>query len=192
MKTKIKNIISIILIVLVVFILGVNIYSMYLTSKGDILPMPLGFNISFTETGSMEPNMPQNSLVFIIKDKTYEVNDIVAFRQEPNDKVCTVHRIVKIDGDTIITKGDANNGNDPAINKNDIKGRVLFHIPKIGLTLFKIKEFISRPLIKTIVFLVLIAAIVFSFIPVKNKKSSPTIDEIKAEIERLKQDTKQD
>ena len=192
MKTKIKNIISIILAVLVVFILGVNIYSMYLSSRGDILPMPLGFNISFTETGSMEPNMPQNSLVIIIKDKSYEIGDIVAFQKDADDTVCTVHRIVKIEGDVITTKGDANDGADPSININDIKGRVLFHIPKIGLTLIKIKEFVSRPIVKTVILLIFVAALVLSFIPQKKKTDEPSIDEIKAEIEKLRQENKED
>lgn len=186
MKPKIKNIISIVLAVLVVFILAINIYTMHLSKRGDILPMPLGFNVSFTETGSMEPNMPQNSLVFIIKDRSYEIDDIVAFKKNPNDKVCTVHRIVKIEGDTVITKGDANDGNDPSIKMSEIKGRVLFHIPKVGLTLIKIKSFISKPIIKATIFTILIVALVISFIPFKKKESDPSIDEIRSEIERLK------
>ena len=40
---------------------------------------------------------------------------------------------MKIDGDKLITKGDANNTEDKAITKDDIIGKVISVYPKVGI-----------------------------------------------------------
>lgn len=59
-----------------------------------------------------------------------EVNDIVVFKEA---KGMITHRIVKIEGEYITTKGDANNTNDDPIKKQDVVGEVVNIIPKIGV-----------------------------------------------------------
>ncbi len=190
MKKYKKIIISAALIALILLVAGVSIYSSVQKAKGNTLPMPLGFGIAVTETGSMEPNMPKGSLIFLIKSKSYEVGDIVAFLKDGED-VHTVHRIVEIDGNTVTTCGDANEGsNDAPIDMGRIKGKVLFNIPKIGFPILKFGKVISHPVVLTILLLVFAAAIIFTFIVPEKRDDSQTIDEIKAEIEKLKQDKK--
>lgn len=88
-------------------------------------------------TGSMEPGIKPGDLVLI--DKTargsLREGDIIQFKR---GNYTVVHRIEKItreeDNQTAyITKGDANNAPDTeAVLEDDVIGRYLFHIPKIG------------------------------------------------------------
>ncbi len=190
MKKTFKTIISAILIALLVVIAGISIYSNIQKAKGNTLPMPLGIGTAVPETGSMEPNMPIGSYVVLVRSRTYKVGDVVAF-QKTGDDIHTVHRIVEIDGDTVITCGDANNGsNDEAITMDRIKGKMLFNIPKLGFTLQKIGNVISHPVSIIIILLLVAVTLFFSFKTDSNDKKEQSIDEIKAEIEKLKQEDK--
>jgi len=62
-----------------------------------------------------------------------EVGDVIIF--EANTKHPIIHRIISINGNTIQTKGDNNDGQLPiekTINKNDLVGKAVFRIPKLG------------------------------------------------------------
>lgn len=88
-------------------------------------------------TGSMEPCIEPGDLVII--DKTAHdslaVGDVIQFKR---DGVTVLHRIVGITqsekGQTaFVTKGDANNAPDSQpVSADDVIGRYLFRIPKIG------------------------------------------------------------
>ena len=43
------------------------------------------------------------------------------------------HRVIKIDGQDLITRGDANNSEDKPIKSDQILGKVIYVIPKIGI-----------------------------------------------------------
>jgi signal peptidase I len=66
---------------------------------------------------------------------SYKVGDIIVFAV-PGQPAPIIHRIVKINEDgTFQTKGDHNSGQNPyelSIAKNQIKGKVIFIIPKLG------------------------------------------------------------
>ena len=75
------------------------------------------------ETGSMENGIHIGDYVLICRKKEYVVGDIVTYRK--NDYYIT-HRIIKsINGDKVITKGDANNVADDEIDKSAIVGKVI-------------------------------------------------------------------
>jgi len=74
------------------------------------------------KTGSMEDNIHIGDYVLIIQKEEYKVGDIVTFEKE--DGFIT-HRIIRIKGDNITTKGDANNIEDDTINKSSIEGKVI-------------------------------------------------------------------
>lgn len=76
-------------------------------------------------SGSMWPTLKKGDLVFIkgIQDKgEIKEGEIVVYR---NLNGFTIHRVIKINGDTLITKGDANNVFDPAITFDKVVGRIL-------------------------------------------------------------------
>ena len=74
------------------------------------------------KTGSMEDNIHVGDYILIVRKDDYNVGDVVTF--EKYDGFIT-HRIIKIDGDTITTKGDANNVEDDTIDKKTIVGKVI-------------------------------------------------------------------
>ncbi len=185
MKKKIKIIISAILLCLALFVCAINIYSTVQRARGNTLPMPLGIGISSPTTGSMEPNIPVGSLVVIVRDSSYEIGDVVAFQRRAGE-THTMHRIIEIDGDTVTTCGDANTGSpDDPIKIDQIKGKVVLCIPKVGGVMLKMANVVSHP----VTIAVIVIAIVFlMFFPFKSRKdeSEQSIDDIKAEIEKLK------
>ena len=49
-----------------------------------------------------------------------------------DDEIIT-HRIIEINGEDILTQGDANSGKDKLINKTNVIGKVVKIIPKLGI-----------------------------------------------------------
>jgi len=62
-----------------------------------------------------------------------KVGDVIIFNANTQHPI--IHRIVSINGDTIQTKGDNNNGQlavEKTISKSEILGKAVFKIPKLG------------------------------------------------------------
>jgi signal peptidase I len=77
---------------------------------------------------SMWPNLKKGDLVALkgvdsIGD--LQVGDIIAFKHGSG---LAIHRIVKIEGETIVTKGDSNLNSDPPITFDQVVGKV----PRVG------------------------------------------------------------
>ena len=110
----------------------------------------------------------------------YKVNDIVLYQDAGS---LIIHRIIEIDGDTVTTKGDANNAADEPIDKSRIKGVLVYDIPGVGAAVHIVKQ-------PVFVFVLLAAALLLTELSYRKEKGKGTeeLDEIKAEIERLKQD----
>lgn len=178
---KLKSAFRLLLLVLCGVIVGLNVYQANANNLvGNQLPMPFGYGTAVVLSGSMEPEFSEGDLIVVKETDIYEVDDIVVF-QEGNS--LTVHRIINIDGETITTKGDANNTADAPIQASAVKGKVLFWIPFAG----KIVEALKTPL-GTIG--ILAAAIALIELPRRKekKKDDEEKQKILEEIERLKQD----
>ena len=80
-------------------------------------------------SGSMEPYLKVNDLIIIKTEKKYNEDDIITFE---DNGYYTTHRIIKIDGNTITTKGDSNNTNDPNITEERIVGKVIYRLRVYG------------------------------------------------------------
>ena len=104
---------------------------------GDALPMPFGFGVSVVLSDSMQPTLSAGDLIVVTRASDYQVGDIVVYQA---GKSGTVHRIVEIDGDTVVTRGDANNADDQPIARSQIKGRVRFRIPRVGYLINLVKS----------------------------------------------------
>lgn len=174
----IKKIISIVSILIVSLIIGVSIYSWNAASiLGDSMPMPFKIGYGVILSGSMEPNLSVNDLVIVKKSNNYQVNDIVVY-QSGYDLI--THRIVKIDGDWIITKGDANNIEDDKITKTSIKGKVILVIPYVGI----ITNILKQPI--GIVIMVALSVILLELSYKNNTNKKEELEIIKDEIDSLK------
>lgn len=96
---------------------------------GNQQPMILGWGSAIIQTGSMEPDIPIGSLIIIQEKDDYKAGDVVTYADDTGRAV--THRILSVAGNTIITKGDANNVEDEPFNKSQIIGRVQLVIPNI-------------------------------------------------------------
>ena len=83
-------------------------------------------------SGSMEPAIWTGEAAFInTRDRAVEEGDIITFLAG-REKYVT-HRAVRITGEGIITKGDANETEDPRpVRREDVVGTYLFGIPHLG------------------------------------------------------------
>ena len=75
------------------------------------------------ETGSMEDNIHIGDYILVYKKGSYKIGDVVTYKV---DNYFVTHRIVEKDDKKVITKGDANNTNDEAINVKNIVGKVIY------------------------------------------------------------------
>ena len=75
------------------------------------------------ETGSMEDKIHTGDYILLVKKSDYYVGDVVTYNVKG---YFVTHRIVKIEDDVIITKGDANNTEDEGISKDQIEGKVVY------------------------------------------------------------------
>lgn len=182
-KTVKKTVCRYILFSFIGIVLGLFVYTQ--NAKGllkDKMPMPFGYGMSVVLSGSMESRLSVDDLVIIKATDNYKVDDIVLF-QDGNSLV--IHRIIEIDGDTVITKGDANNVADEPIQKSQIKGVLVYDIAGFGAVVNILKQ-------PVVIILILVAAFLLNELSYRKEKDNDTeeLDEIKKMIEELKKDKK--
>ena len=98
------------------------------------IPRFLGYEIYSVVSGSMEPEIPVGSVLYVspAEPETVEEGQVIAFRS--GDSVVT-HRVVRnqfAEGE-FVTKGDANNTEDiNSVPYRDLIGIVRYHFPMAG------------------------------------------------------------
>lgn len=180
-KKKFPTVLRLILLVICGAVLGVNVYLANAKSLvGNQMPMPFGYGASVVLSGSMEPEFSKGDLIIVGEADSYQERDIVVFQDGAS---LVVHRIIEIDGEKIITQGDANNVPDEPIELSAIKGKVLFHIDKLGT----IVSFFKTP-VGTV--LIIAAAIALVEIPRRREKDADDAEKQKIleEIKRLREE----
>jgi signal peptidase I len=115
--------------------IGIIVLAIVLTP--DILSRALGaqYPMAAVTSSSMWPTLKKGDLIFlqgVDKPEDLKVGDIIGFKLD--DGGFAIHRIVRIDGDVITTKGDANQEEDPVLYFDQVIGRM----PKIGGRLVKV------------------------------------------------------
>lgn len=90
-------------------------------------------------SGSMRPGIQPGDLAIVrpVPLDEIHVGTVIAY-QPPNEPRPVLHRIVEMDGKTILTKGDANNVADPwgkVILKSGDIDRLVSVVPKVGFLL---------------------------------------------------------
>ena len=179
MKNRYKSVIRIVLLVVLAALVGISIYSVNARMVGgNAMPMPFGFGMTVVLSGSMEPELSVDDLLIVAAQDSYHLNDIVVFQTQ---RTAVVHRIVKMEGDQIITRGDANSADDEPITLANIKGKVVLAIPFVGYLVHLIKTPLGTLLLLGLAFWLLEA----SFKKDKAQKNDE-LDAIRQEIEALK------
>ena len=118
MKKFLKVLREIVIYVLIVLILIYGLPKFLAYSLDTEYPMA-----SITSS-SMWPVLKEGDLVLIkgIDKEELAIGDVVVYS---NERGFTIHRIVKLNEKTLITKGDANNVNDNPVAYEQVIGRVV-------------------------------------------------------------------
>lgn len=135
-----------ILCLILIFFILLNIFSMNNKSL-------FGFRIYRVISGSMQPALQIGNVIIVKKSNNYSERDIITYS---NGLTTITHRIIAINNDEVITKGDANEVDDKPINKEQIVGKFFFRISNFSL--------FSIILSKNVIYLIMIFLLVLIFL----------------------------
>ena len=156
-KLVINGFTCLLLAVLVLIIYG----KLTVTFSDKSYPNYFGYTFFEVASGSMKPTLDINDVIIIkIGNDNIKADDIIAFEY---DNSIITHRVVYIDGDSIVVKGDNNNTVDKPINKDQVIGLMVKKYSKLGLW----KKVIMDPKILITLFITLL---LFDFALSYNKK----------------------
>lgn len=134
-----KSISNILFYTLVMFLIiyCINIFVVKYIYREDF-PRVFNYYVFNVASGSMEELLHKGDYIIVEKTSDFDVGDVVTFHK--NNYFIT-HRVIKIEGDTITTKGDANSIQDAEISRSDIVGKFVCKSTIIAF-LIKYKVFI--------------------------------------------------
>lgn len=157
---KILKIIKNIIINLIIFILGIIAVlaiwtSIQLNVQKKEYANIFGYSIFSTETGSMSPTMEIGDVVIVKIGEQVQEKDIITYKK---DNSFITHRIIKIEGNSIIAKGDNNNTQDEEITQDAVVGKVVFIINNVEIwkNVFSDMNVIIPIIITLILFVILV------------------------------------
>lgn len=125
-----------ILINLIIFILVViAIIAIYCFVELTILKKEycnlFGYTYFQIETGSMSGTMEIDDIIIVkLGNENINPQDIITFREKG---YLVTHRVISVDNDNVITKGDSNNIEDDPVNKNNIIGKVVYVVRDVKI-----------------------------------------------------------
>lgn len=184
-KKRIRAAVRVALLVIAAIIVGLNVYGINASRlAGNTVPMPFGVGAAVVLSGSMEPELSVGDLLIVVRCDNYELRDVIVYQ---DGQTAITHRIVSMSDDSIITRGDANNADDDPITLEQIKGKVVFSIPLVGYLVNMIKTPLG-----TVVILGLAVFLLERSFRVQKENDKRRLDDIKAEIEKLKQEQGKD
>lgn len=189
---KIIKIVTNTILVLLFILLGLILFAkVKMLLNGNNYFELFGYSIFEVATGSMAPSINQNDIIITKKNNNYEVNDVITFS---SDNSYITHRIIGINNNEFITKGDANNTVDKPVNIDNVVGKLIKIYPNLGIW----KEVLSNPKILILILVTLILFdVAFSYdnkkVKVKklnkeNKINEEVKKEIKDNIDSLEED----
>lgn len=160
-QNKILKIIKNIIINLIIFILGIIALlavwtSIQLNVQNKEYVDIFGYSIFSTETGSMSPTIEKEDIVFVKIGEDVKEQDIITYKK---DNSFITHRIIEINGESIIAKGDNNNTQDEEITKEAIVGKVVFIINNVEIwrNVFSDISVIIPIIITVVLFIILVS-----------------------------------
>ena len=124
-------------------------------------------------SGSMEPEIPVGSVVFVDKDiecSDIRRGDIIAFNIDESKRV--THRVTDIDEDQQLftTKGDANETEDfSPVRYDQVIGKTVYHIPYVGY----VTQWLSQTKSKAVIVSVFAGQLLIVFL-LEDKKENNT------------------
>ena len=123
----VTNLVLVVIVALAILLVGVRLF---------------GLQVFTVVSGSMEPDYPVGSLIYVKEIDPYDVEpkQVITFAL-PNGTPST-HRVVRIDADNQLfyTKGDTNDNEDGAVHFNNLIGTPVFVIPYLGFVAYFIQH----------------------------------------------------
>lgn len=159
MRNLLKQIILYFFICILIFIS----YSKFIL-KNDVIKI-FGMATFVVLTGSMEPTIQPGEMIIIKETDNYKSNDIITYREDKNFLV--THRIIRVNEEWIVTKGDNNNIEDKEIKKEQILGKVIFQSKFCGFFIL----YLLKPITLLLIFILLIKDFIFQSLNKENKKN---------------------
>lgn len=177
-----RRIFRLILFLCVGILIGYQVYLLNARRVGkNLMPMPFGYGQAVVISGSMSPAFEVGDLLIYQSVEKYKIGDMVAFRDGENDLV--THRIVEMNEEYLVTKGDANPVTDDPIAYTDIYGKVIFIIPKVGNFIV----FLQHPISIVFVLLLFLGGLEWNYHQ-ERKKSKIRLEKERIELEKLREE----
>ncbi len=138
MKKKILRFLDGFLTVFLLAMLVLNFYNILQRNVMDNqMPKIFGYGYAVVISGSMEPEISVNDIVYVKEQDSYAVGDIITY--EKYDSYIT-HRIIDIVDGEYVTKGDSNNTKDQdTVMLEQVRGKVVFVLPVFGAMVLYMK-----------------------------------------------------
>ncbi|MBE6050610.1 MAG: signal peptidase I [Clostridium sp.] len=171
-KQIVKIVLNIVFYLVLAFLVFISFMGFYSYKSGK-QPEILGYKFYVVLTGSMVPTINPGDLVIVknVPADEIKVDDVITFGSE-NIKEVTTHRVKEIKSNEnleFVTKGDANNVEDPApIKSTLLQGKVVKCIPKVGSALKFLKENMVI-IIVSIILIITFITLTFKLIKKTNK-----------------------
>ncbi len=139
----IKGVLRGILIAVVGLIAFYNVYMLIARyAFKNNMPTFCGMAMAVVVSGSMEPEIGIQDVIITRAQDSYQVGDVITFLDVTRGDYVT-HRIVRVEEDGFVTKGDANNSEDTAhVASEAVVGKVVAVWDDFG----KVISFLQSPL----------------------------------------------
>lgn len=150
------------------------------TSIPLAVPTLLGYEIYNVTSGSMEPELPVGSVVYVehVKPESVQPGNIIAFYV---DATVVTHRVVEnrfVEGE-FVTKGDANESTDFRNTRyRDFIGVVKYHFPFLGNYLM----IYSNPITKVYLMVLAFCGVMFNILAGRMRRRAE--EKFREEVER--------
>lgn len=150
---KISKIINNIILGVLIIVLLCICYSRFIKKEEMVTLLGKGFLVIVTE--SMSPTIESGDFIIISEEKIYEEGDIVTYLDDAN--MIVTHRIVEINDDTFIAKGDNNNIEDNEEDIKNIYGKVILKSSVIGFFVL----YLLKPCLMIYIIYLIISEIIY-------------------------------
>lgn len=133
----------------------------------------IGISVDSIMSGSMEPVLRTGGIVFTdTKERRPEIGDIVTYQVGENR---VTHRVIRKERKGYVTKGDANNKEDPTVVTADqIIGKVIFVLPCLAY----VAVFVRQRTIFGILAVMIIQEMFFLLMQWKGERSRKSAEKI--------------
>lgn len=174
-----KKIIGIIVTILLGIIVTYNVYNLYsLKILHKDLATVNGYGILEVVSGSMEPTIHVGDMIIInTKDKNYQEGNIITFYD--SEGTFTTHRIIKMEGDKIVTQGDNNDSEDNYdLTRDKVVGKYVWRLGGAGKLLAAFKSPLTM-------IMILVIGVLTCILISTDKDGNPILSEDEKEFEEF-------